>query len=294
MTLYSPAVTQTLLPVVEPFKTQLLKWIGNKQRQAHVIASYFPEQYGTYFEPFLGSGAVMGTLAPARGRGSDVYGPLIGIFQQLHADPAVLKGWYAERHALIERMGKVEAYEHVLTHFNAAPNAADFVFLTRACYGGVVRFRKADGVMSTPCGAHTPISPEKFGDRVDIWARRLRGCTFEHRDYRAAFEEAQAGDLIYCDPPYVHTQAILYGAQGFSPEELFRQVGLAKERGVHVAVSMDGQKKSSGVDLHLPIPEGLFERTVLVDVGVSMLDRFQNGGMAMDNAQVHDRLMLTY
>ena len=294
MSLYSHAVTQSLLPVVEPFKTQLLKWIGNKQRQAHVIASFFPERYGTYFEPFLGSGAVMGTISPERGRGSDAYGPLIQIFQQLHADPEILKGWYAERHALIAQFGKVEAYNQVLNSFNRQPNAADFVFLTRACYGGVVRFRKADGYMSTPCGAHEPIPPVKFGQRVDIWAERLKGCTFEHRDYREAFDEARDGDFIYCDPPYVHSQTILYGAQNFSPEELFREIGRAKERGVRVAVSMDGQKKSSGVDLHLPIPDGLFERTVLVDVGISMLDRFQSGGMSMENAQVYDRLMLTY
>jgi DNA adenine methylase len=292
--LYSPVVTQTLLPVIEPFKTQLLKWVGNKQRQAHVIASEFPAVYGTYFEPFLGSGAVMATLSPERGIGSDAYGPLVGIFQQLHADPAVLKQWYAERYSLIAQIGKVEAYERVLASFNANPNAADFVFLTRTCYGGVVRFRRNDGAMSTPCGAHTPITPNKFGERVDLWVRRLRGCTFAHRDYRDAFAEARPGDLIYCDPPYAHSQTILYGAQAFDVDDFFVEVQRAAERGVHVAVSMDGQKKSSGVDLHLPIPDGLFRRTLMVDVGVSMLDRFQNGGLTMENAQVHDRLMLTY
>lgn len=39
---------------VAPFKTGLLKWIGNKQRMAHEIASYFPADFTTYYEPFLG------------------------------------------------------------------------------------------------------------------------------------------------------------------------------------------------------------------------------------------------
>ena len=34
-----------------PFKTQLLKWIGNKQRFAHEIISYFPRSFGQYYEP---------------------------------------------------------------------------------------------------------------------------------------------------------------------------------------------------------------------------------------------------
>ena len=54
----------TTLVAPAPFKTPLLKWIGNKQRFAHTIASYFPKRFGTYFEPFLGSGAVLATVAP--------------------------------------------------------------------------------------------------------------------------------------------------------------------------------------------------------------------------------------
>lgn len=47
---------------VRPFKSQLLKWIGNKQRIAHKIIRYFPASFGTYYEPFLGSGGVLGGL----------------------------------------------------------------------------------------------------------------------------------------------------------------------------------------------------------------------------------------
>jgi DNA adenine methylase len=36
---------------VEPFNTSLLKWIGSKQRVAHQIISYFPVEFGTYYEP---------------------------------------------------------------------------------------------------------------------------------------------------------------------------------------------------------------------------------------------------
>ena len=42
---------------------------------------------------------------------------------------------------------------------------------------------------------------------------------------------------VYCDPPYNHSQAILYRAQGFSPDEMFRKIEAAKRRGVFVALS---------------------------------------------------------
>ncbi len=47
--------------------SQLLKWVGNKQRFAQYIASIFPDDYGTYIEPFLGSGAVLGAIKPRSG-----------------------------------------------------------------------------------------------------------------------------------------------------------------------------------------------------------------------------------
>ena len=70
---------------VSEFKTQLLKWIGNKQRFAHEIASFFPTDIRTYREPFLGSGAVLGALQPPKAVGSDVFAPLIEIWQTLHS-----------------------------------------------------------------------------------------------------------------------------------------------------------------------------------------------------------------
>src|SRR5215213_9551398 len=82
---------------VGPFKSQLLKWVGNKQRFAHEIVSYFPARFGTYYEPFLGSGAVLGTLAPGRAVAADVFPPLVEIWQALRESPETLTRWYAER-----------------------------------------------------------------------------------------------------------------------------------------------------------------------------------------------------
>lgn len=278
---------------VAPFKGQLLKWVGNKQRFAHEIISYFPKNYGTYFEPFLGSGAVLGTLAPENAVGSDVFEPLMQIWHALKNNPSDLVDWYAERHELISGDNRPEVYASVLNNYNQNPNGADFVFLTRTCYGGVVRFRK-DGYMSTPCGVHKPMPPSKFALRVREWNKRTKHVQFIHQDYRKAFESAKAGDLIYCDPPYSHSQAILYGAQSFSLQELFNMIEDAKSRGVYVALSIDGSKQTNDCLLHLNIPVGVFEEEAYVNCGRSMLKRFQMEGETLENHVVTDRLLLTY
>ena len=105
---------------------------------------------------------------------------------------------------------------------------------------------------------------------------------------------AKKGDLIYCDPTYVHSQAILYGGQEFSLEHLFEVIRACKDRGVYVALSIDGTKKSGELKCELTIPDGLFEREVFVNCGRSMLRRFQMVGETLENEVVSDRLLLTY
>jgi DNA adenine methylase len=279
---------------VAPFQAGLLKWIGNKQRTAHQIVSYFRADFGTYYEPFFGSGAVLGALEPRQALGSDSFPPLIEIWQTLHDSPETLKRWYAERWGRMASGNKVEEYAKIKQSYNSHPNAADLLFLCRSCYGGVIRFRKADGYMSTPCGIHDPISPESFARRVDEWHRRTRGAEFCRMEYEEAMERARPGDLMYCDPPYSHSQAILYGAQSFSLPHLFRVVERCKRRGVFVAVSIDGTKRSGGHRCDLPIPSGLFKRELFIDCGRSMLKRFQMNGQTLEHEVVADRLLLTY
>ena len=280
---------------VPPLKGQLLKWIGNKQKFAIEICHKFPKQFGTYYEPFIGSGAVLATLAPRKAVAGDAFKPLVEIWQKLHDDTEGLIQWYDERYALIESMGsKQDAYKYVLNRYNTqGPNGADLLFLSRVCYGGVVRFRK-DGYMSTPCGPHKPMPVENFAERARIWAARTRGTRFQHADFEDTLRTAQAGDLVYCDPPYVDSQTILYGAQTFSVQRLFRVTQELKERGVYVAISLDGTKKSGHKLVELPIPAGLFKREVMVHLGSSMLKRYQLKDQTAEEHHVADRLLLTY
>jgi DNA adenine methylase len=254
----------------------------------------FPDEFNTYYEPFLGSGAVLATLAKKNSVGGDSFLPLIEIWQTLVESPATLKHWYQERWDFMMSRNRKEAYEAVKASYNSSPNPADLLFLCRSCYGGVVRFRQADGYMSTPCGIHKPISPEAFSKRVDEWHLRIKGMRFIHSEYQETMGQAEKGDLIYCDPPYCHTQSIVYGAQLFNIEDLFKIINDCKSRGVFVALSIDGSKRSGKMKCTLPPTKDLFEREVFLDCGRSMLKRFQMNGLSLEDEVVHDRLLLTY
>src|SRR5690606_31489061 len=107
---------------------------------------------------------------------------------------------------------------------------------------------------------------------------RVQHTRFELMGYQEAMSTAKRGDMVYCDPPYKHSQTILYGGQNFELEALFEEIERCKRRGVYVALSIDGTKKSGETLCDLAIPEGLFEEEIYVNLGRSMLRRFQMGG----------------
>ena len=104
----------------------------------------------------------------------------------------------------------------------------------------------------------------------------------------------QKGDVVYCDPPYTHSQSIIYGAQDFSIERLWERIAECKARGAYVMLSINGTRESQKKDISVEVPEGLFEREILIDCGTSMIDRLQNSGKEMVGERVHDKLLLTW
>lgn len=128
----------------------LLKWIGNKQRFTETIISYMPLEFNDYYEPFLGSGAVMAELLYAdetkffphfeHAYGSDILPFLIDIFSLTKESPEKLIDYYHDE--ILEYYEDPEKkYLEIRDRFNAEHNAYDFLLLSRTCYSGVIRFR---------------------------------------------------------------------------------------------------------------------------------------------------------
>jgi len=282
---------------------QLLKWVGNKHKFANEIVSYMPENINTYYEPFMGSGAVLGTLALMnenslfpkykKAVGSDILPFLIGVFNYVKNDPQRLIQHYHDCISTFEEDREIN-YLEIRDRFNKTFSPLDFAVITRTCYSGIIRFRKSDGYMSTPIGPHKPISPDSFKDRVIIWNRLVKDVEFINTDFREVMSNAKEGDLVYCDPPYTHSQGILYGAQSFKIDELWDAIEGCKKRGAKVMLSINGQRKSKTEDINVEFPEGLFERKSYVNCGISMVNRLQRSGKVMENEEVHDRLLFTW
>jgi DNA adenine methylase len=273
-------------------KGQILKWVGNKYRYAATIAEYLPTEFGTYYEPFVGTGAVLATMHPESAVAGDSLPTLVSLLKTVQIAPQSVADHYEIwRDQIVER-GR-DAYAEVRDRYNVSPNPLDLMVLSRTCYGGVVRFTR-QGTMSTPMGPHRAMPAEKLRARLDEWQARFASVRFERQDFTETIVEAGDGDLVYCDPPYVHGQTILYGAQDFQLKGLWHALGCAIERGASVAVSVDGWRRSGDKEIDPLLVEGMFARELLIERGGCMLRRFQMTGEDMAAEQVADRLLLSW
>lgn len=122
----------------------LIKWTGSKRRIADSIISKFPDQVETYYEPFLGGAHVLiesirsNHFQANRYIGSDICEPLIEIYKLLRDQPLRLYESYKNHWNTFQN--DPEHYYQVRESFNESKSPLDFLFLTRTCYNGLIRF----------------------------------------------------------------------------------------------------------------------------------------------------------
>ena len=228
-----------LLPASEQPARPFLKWAGGKRQLLPQLRRFYPERFGAYHEPFLGSGAVFfdlvnaGRLRRHRVRLTDVNVDLIGCWQQVRDEPdAVIE----RLRALASAYGKAPA-EHYYRirdrEFNPARStilcgqgsynpdlAAMLVYLNRTGYNGLFRLN-SKGMFNVPRGRYTNprICDEENLRRVSATLSGLE-ADINRESYRKVLHSARRGDFIYFDPPYAPlsetAQFTSYTSDGFS------------------------------------------------------------------------------
>jgi DNA adenine methylase len=226
-----------------------LKWAGGKGQLLKEIRKYIPREFGTYFEPFVGAGAVLFDLQPPRAVINDANEELINCYRVIKSNPEGLIRLAGEH----ERNDSEEYFyglrlldrEPGLSGLSAEVRAARIVYLNKAGYNGLFRVNKR-GQLNVPYRHHE--KPPQIVDPEVICAvsRYLNEARVEIKcgDFRDAVAEAGSGDFIYFDPPYDRAPKsgsfTAYASGGFGSDEqkaLKKLCDELSERGCRVLLS---------------------------------------------------------
>lgn len=242
----------------------VIKWCGGKRKSAPAIATYFPKDFSTYFEPFVGGGALLRHRREKTAVCSDICEPLIALWEEVKNDPIGLSLAYEERWNAFNVKGH-EEYYRIRKRFNGEKSPADFLFLSRTCINGLIRFN-GNGEFNSPVHLTRPgMRPESLRKILLDWSENIQNVRFVCSDYEDMTDLMERDSLVYLDPPYYHSSTWYYGK--FDHERLFAWLARLNEKGVRWLLSYDGQ--SAAREYAVPFPERLFTRKVSVDAGIS-------------------------
>lgn len=218
-----------------------VKWVGGKRQLLPELRKYVPSSFGTYYEPFLGGGALFFALQPERAVLSDLNVKLITMYKALRDIPTSVIDHLTSG----EYPNTREDYERVrarnMDYGGAVYRASDFLYLNRYGYNGLYRENKSGGY-NVPYGDN----PKASIDTQNLLrvSAALQNKTILHEPYQTVLETARAGDFVYFDPPYIPlsdtSDFTKYQGVGFEFADHVRLRDTAlilSQRGVHVLLS---------------------------------------------------------
>jgi|SRR5690554_2154404 len=227
---------------LQPF----LKWAGGKRQLLPTIRRYIPRQFSTYYEPFVGAGAVLYALHPVKAVINDINTELINCYRVLKEAPEELLQDLAQHKNDVEYYYQIRDQDRKSSfkHFSAVQRASRIIFLNKTCYNGLFRVNSA-GHFNVPFGRYK--NPKILDEQgLKAVSRYLNENKVEilNTDFERAVDLGEKGDFVYFDPPYdpiSDTSSFTgYSLNGFGREEqrrLRKVFGELDKKGCYVLLS---------------------------------------------------------
>lgn len=237
-------------------------WVGGKRALLPELLKRVPEFEGTYFEPFLGGGALFFELA-----GSGCLGKLPGSVVLGDANKWLINAYYMVQQCWADVAGLLRYYDtfhgedlyyQTRSAFNSRgagvdnlAQAARFIYLMRKGFNGVYRVNSS-GRYNAPVGksSRKACEPEMLASAS---ACLQYGVELIAGNYERTVATAKEGDFVYFDPPYFPVKAdsfAEYDKGSFSTHDQVRLAKVArqlKERGVKVLLSNSDSEATRAV-----------------------------------------------
>lgn len=212
-----------------PLVSPVVKWVGGKRQLLQDILKHIPDKYSTYYEPFVGGGAVLFHLQPRKMVINDINEELMNVYnvicnnvEELIEDLKKHKNEADYFYKIRELDRDREKYAQL----NNIERASRIIYLNKTCYNGLFRVNR-QGEFNTPFGRYKNpnIANEATLKAVNNYFNKAK-ITLKCGDFEEAVKGIRKGGFVYFDPPYdpVSESANFtgYDKGGFDKDEQIR------------------------------------------------------------------------
>jgi DNA adenine methylase len=256
-----------------PFEP-VIKWSGSKRSVASQLRHLFPRA-ARYCEPFVGGGAMLPFRPCPAGVASDVIDELIRLWICIRDDADKTSAEYEKRWQRLQDKGH-KAYYAIRDAFNETRNPHDFLFLTRTCVNGLIRFN-GDGDFNNSLHHTRPgIAPQRLREIISKWSASLQGVEFITADYRETLATVGQNDLVFLDPPYAATKG-RYSKEKFDVPAFYAELQRLNQVGAKWVLTFDGFAGDRTYTESLP--DDLFHSRLALPTGNSPFTKLMGTGV---------------
>ena len=210
-----------------------IQWVGGKREIIPQYKNFIPKEFNTYYEPFLGGGAMFFYLQPGKAVLSDNNTELIKTYEGVRDNPEEVIKILRElrsKHSveLYTKVRNIDREINIFHKLNNAEIAARMIYLNQTCFNGLYRVNQK-GQFNVPIGSslNRLICDEHTIKNASVVLKKIK---IEETDFENLLRAAAKNDFIYLDPPYfpisVYSDFSRYTKEKFYQED---QIRLKKE-----------------------------------------------------------------
>jgi len=184
-----------------------VKWAGGKRQLIPILNQNLPDSFGTYYEPFLGGGALLFHILWKKNNQkcsvSDLNSDLVLAYTVIRdrPDSLIISLKNHEKNYQTDS----NSYYYSVRESNprsAIEKTSRLIFLNRTCFNGLYRVN-SKGKFNVPLGKYTnPNIVNEENIRSVSHILQSNRTSIKCRDFEAVLHDAKKGDLVYFDPPY--------------------------------------------------------------------------------------------
>ena len=204
---YGDVSDEKLQEVISKKPKPFVKWVGGKRqllqqfkdRGFYPPASFNPTK-NTYFEPFVGGGAVFFDLLPIKASINDINTELVITYNVIKnsvhdlIEELTHGGYIYDKEVFLD----IRAWE--TESVSDLKRAARFIYLNRTAFNGMYRVNKS-GQFNVPFGRYTNPQICDAENLIKV-SKVLTHTQINNKSYKYVLNEAKSGDFVYFDPPY--------------------------------------------------------------------------------------------
>ena len=226
-----------------------VKWAGGKRQILDKLKKYVPVEYNTYYEPFVGGGALLFELAPRHAVINDLNKELMNTYKVLCDEEKFKKmcrvlNNYEANHSeeFYYEIRNKDRSKNTYNKLSDYTRAARTIYLNKACFNGLYRVN-SKGEFNVPYGKKTKVNTYDGNNLITVSNYlTMNDIKILNVDYKEALKTAKKGDFVYIDPPYDSDEHIFtnYTENGFNKDcqkELAFVFKELSDKGVFVMLS---------------------------------------------------------